>query len=131
MLGFMPEDLLAMQGRYPAAIAEVFDSEAFLAEGQIGPGELRRNVFDFADGVRLIISRNEEAGRRYLLLSAGVRPGSESFQAIARGDWSPDVFGSIALERFRLISRDFGPMDFQGLTPTKLAMVWARRLEAA
>jgi hypothetical protein len=52
-----PESLEALRGRYARALEHVFDVPAIRDRGGIRPGEVAANVFDFEDGLRLIVSR--------------------------------------------------------------------------
>ena len=54
MLPFEPESVESMKARYPAAVAD--DAICRVIDGKVvgkRPGEQRRHVFDFADGLRL------------------------------------------------------------------------------
>jgi hypothetical protein len=51
-----PEPLRNLQDRYHKAVAYIYSVDS-IREGAIRPGEIAANVFDFEDGLRLIISR--------------------------------------------------------------------------
>jgi hypothetical protein len=59
-LPFQPEPMNALKVRYPEAVAEVFDNTNLTATriNPNRPGLQRKNVFDFENGARLVISRH-------------------------------------------------------------------------
>lgn len=60
MLPNTPEPIESLRARYPAALEHVYDQESVAYSGAVRPGECRANVFDFEDGLRLIISRKRD-----------------------------------------------------------------------
>jgi hypothetical protein len=54
-----PEPLPALRARYARALEHVYDVAGIRDRGLIRPGEVPANVFDFDDGLRLIISREK------------------------------------------------------------------------
>lgn len=62
MIPFDPEPLQALRRRLPKALDRVFDPEEVRARPETRPGLKRRHVFDFADGVRLIVSAEKGVG---------------------------------------------------------------------
>lgn len=52
-----PESLEALKARYGRALEHIYDQAAIEHGGAIRPGEVAANVFDFEDGLRLIVSR--------------------------------------------------------------------------
>lgn len=71
---YTTETLAELQARYPRALEFVFDQEAIQNQGAIRPGEVAAQVFDFEDGLRMIVSREQEADGKLLLhLSASFR----------------------------------------------------------
>lgn len=73
---YAPEPLEALQARYAAALEVVFDATAIIEGRADRPGMFRANVFDFEDGLRLLISRERMPGSALLVLhvSASFRP---------------------------------------------------------
>jgi hypothetical protein len=51
-----PESLEKMKARFPAALAEFVDVEEVGRNPAKAPGKNRKHVFDFADGMRLVVS---------------------------------------------------------------------------
>lgn len=71
---YTTETLAQLQARYPKALEHVYDQVAIEERGTIRPGECPANVFDFEDGLRLIVSREREReGRIVLHVSASFR----------------------------------------------------------
>jgi hypothetical protein len=117
-----PESLASLQARYPAALEPIYDATAIMA-GAIRPGEIAANIFDFSDGLRLIISRDRLPDGQVVLhvsasqaehsrmadelrLLAGVKPKREVIQT-----WLLDL-----PRRFRELSGDQRPLEFIGLS---------------
>ena len=73
-----PEPREALRARFREALGPVYDEEEQRLGTAARPGELPRHVFDFPEGVRLIVSRLRLAkdGRILTHFSASVRPGS-------------------------------------------------------
>lgn len=55
-MDFEPEDLAVIKARVPQALAQRFDILAVLEGKCLRPGQQRQNVFDFPDGMRMILS---------------------------------------------------------------------------
>lgn len=68
---FVPESLEAMKARFPEAIEHPYDVDEIALRVELRPGMDRKHVFDFEDGIRLIISRDYERGRKPLLHFSG------------------------------------------------------------
>lgn len=56
MLPFEPESTEELKARYDEALQEVFDPREVANDPDLSPGKKREHVFDFEDGVRLIVS---------------------------------------------------------------------------
>lgn len=78
MIDYDPQTVDTLKGRYAQALAFVYDAEKLHNANAIRPGEVAENVFDFTDGVRLIISR-EKHDITVLHLSGSMRPHSETW----------------------------------------------------
>lgn len=82
MLPFEPEKLESMRARLPQALSVVYNYEAVESGGQ-RPGELRRHVFDFEDGIRCILSVDEgQQTARHLHLSFSLQ--DYNFMSVAQ-----------------------------------------------
>lgn len=102
-LPFKPEPIEKLRERYPAAIKDVFDAREGTPSPR--PGELRANVFDFHEGLRLIISM-DRVQDDITLLHLSARPE----KAIAL--YPDHSFRRIAIESFVVISGDHGMWTF-------------------
>ena len=131
MIPFTPQDLASLQSRYPAARAEVFDSESVHLGTQVNPGDSPRQWFDCHDGLRLLISRVVEPGLHSLGVSATIAAGSELDQATLEGRLHLSQFITVALARYRLISGDQSEYDEFGLLPDFDIPMWIWRLGRA
>jgi hypothetical protein len=70
-----PEAVDALRARYPDAVIDVYDHNAIATGRQGLPGNQPKHVFDFPDGLRLIISRDRQADHRSgIVISGSVVP---------------------------------------------------------
>jgi hypothetical protein len=116
-LPHMAESIDVQRPRYREAIAEVFDIEAMNLGTIMRPGELRRCVFDSADGLRLIVSREAEASLgRYLHVSASLDSDCPLHRMVMARGAGMTTFLVEAVGRYRAISGDTGPLDLAGIT---------------
>jgi len=88
MLPHEPETIEQMKARFPAAIAEPVDIDEVIEGTAPTPGKDRKHVFDFEDGMRVIISIDVSSEERFLHLSAS---GDEAYA---------DTLGSEGLDGF-------------------------------
>ena len=72
MLPFEPETEEELRARYLAAMTRVYDVTGFFEMPADRPGLHREHVFDFEDGLRLIISREKRDKDVYLHWSASM-----------------------------------------------------------
>lgn len=85
MLNFLPEHIDAMWDRFPAAVANTVDPEAIRLGTVTPPDEQRRHTFDFANGLRLVISVAYERWLR-LHVYASLRDGESEIKQIIERD---------------------------------------------
>jgi hypothetical protein len=69
-LPFQPETTEQLKARFEKAMETVYDADAIMNESTDRPVLHREHVFDFEDGIRLIISKDKTMGRVYLHVSA-------------------------------------------------------------
>lgn len=120
-----------LQARYPRCLEYIYDSEQIALAGAIRPGEVQANVFDFADGLRLIIGRQrvrkldemmQETGEYEVILhvSASLAKDSGLYKKIERDARRMPVLKAIRkwLDtiplRFEQLSGNKEPLEFLG-----------------
>ena len=65
MIPFEPEPSFSLAKRYPEAVERIYELHEMW--GQDRPGMKRKHIFDFEDGLRLIISRERHDSNEVLL----------------------------------------------------------------
>jgi hypothetical protein len=129
VIPFSPRPEAELRARFPLALAEVSDRDVALLEPSADPESTPANVFDFAGGLRLIVSRDRAGGMDRVLVRA---------RAVEDG-WLRTQLGSrmllpVALERkalaaYRAISGDDEPLvQIGGYDPRAFAMIWRRQV---
>lgn len=110
-LAFKPEPLLALQARLPEALAPIWDFRD--SQPESGPGQRREHVFDFQDGLRLIVSRDkQDEGKPYLHVSASITPSHALYDKVENGFLTRYAIKTIVEERFfRLSGQSIMGMD--------------------
>jgi len=63
---YAPEPVESARKRMPAALHDVYDPLEVEAGKQTRPGLLRKHVFDFEDGMRMIVSRETMDGKLWI-----------------------------------------------------------------
>ncbi len=119
------EPLDALRARYPQALAHVYDTDAIRDHGAIRPGECAGNVFDFEDGLRLIISRERIDAGVVLHISASLQAKTRLADKLRRSGGTAArlqiEFMRAAEKRFRELSGNEQALDFvfwtQGMIP--------------
>lgn len=81
MLPFEPELEESLKARYSDAVREPVDIERLGKNPEDRPGLKRKHVFDFFDGLRLIISKDSSGSVTALHVSASMFP-SNNFSQI-------------------------------------------------
>jgi hypothetical protein len=71
MIPFIPETMSANRARFAAALEPLYIITDYQPPSP-RPGEQRRHVFDFEDGMRIIASRDTIIGRHFLHASASM-----------------------------------------------------------
>lgn len=72
MLDFIPQSTEELKKRFPEALKAAYDAKKVAAQKLERPGEKREHVFDFEDGVRIVISRDFAEGVEYIHFSGSV-----------------------------------------------------------
>lgn len=68
-LNWEPEPAEKMAKRFETALKRVYDVDLIAQEESDRPGEHRENVFDFKDGIRIIVSLEIHDGVRFVHIS--------------------------------------------------------------
>lgn len=126
-----PEPLDALKARFPKALEFVFDAVGIRDKGLIRPGECVANVFDFEDGIRLIVSRELMPDRtRVLHFSASVFDPDRLKNRLERIIWtmSPAVrkawFIGECVHLWKRLSDDKRQTNFVGFTESEQVAHW-------
>ena len=94
-----------MQARYPGAIAEVSDHARIAAGAQERPGNQRRHVFDFPDGLRAIVSRDRLTdGREGTFISGSFIPNSRIYERLAVAPDPPNELCRVIQARWQQLA---------------------------
>lgn len=115
MIPFKPEKVEDLKERYPESIKELY-IQLDVARGlRVRPGTQKENVFDFLDGVRLIISKEQEPSLRLVIhISGSVRDNEDN--AIKLEDHHIHHI----VEHFNLISSNIGALELLGISNEKI-----------
>lgn len=130
MLPLRPQSLEELRQRYPLALKNLFDCRGERAKRlRPRPGELYSCIFDFEDGLRLIISRelydHEPEPARWLHISASVANSAELLKQFPK----PDDTQFIAFVTRRVFDLSGERAGLQLMGTTDLALHLGRRLE--
>jgi hypothetical protein len=125
------EPLAAMRARYPKALEFVYDSTAIITGNAIRPGECASSVFDFTDGVRLIVSRERMPdGSVVLHLSASFKNGGKASRAFRSNRAKYGINDAVqqwmtaAVTHFQEISGDRREPHFLGFSQGTVIQHW-------
>jgi hypothetical protein len=137
MLPYEPEPLERIQARFPKALEPIYDMRLVAKGWQPCPGALRPHVFDFDDGLRLIVIRERFPRRRgdhvaaavHLHVSASFEPGlslERDFKQRLRRDSAHRVVSRwfVPLVERRFAQFSGVPLVFHGLSPDKGVPHW-------
>lgn len=106
-LPYRPEPENWLAARFARALTTIFDAEACALGVAPLPCQSPRNVFDFADGLRLVASLDRGGdGRVRLHLSSIVFQFSELGEAIRTRRVNGDMALMLSVERYYRLSRD-------------------------
>lgn len=126
MLPFEPQQFEEVKARFPVALMSTYDCRSGIPSPT--PGELRAHVFDFTDGLRLIVSRDKEDGDApYIHVSASAIEGTTLWFGIKRGMVTRTKLLEFAMKHYRRISGDESKFEFCGFSIGKGVPHWRRR----
>jgi len=118
-LPHQPEELEAMRKRYPAAIEKKYNLLAVEMGLQVEPAAKQHHLFDFDDGLRIIISRDTQDGIVVIHFSGSIEPGWPLYQRATAGHLTATELLALIVTRFRDISGDQRQVHLVGLSPVK------------
>lgn len=126
MMNFEPETERQLRERFERSCDTVYDyRQGFPA---VAPSSRREHVFDYADGLRMIVSLDrEDDGAPYLHVSASAVPNSELYRHISYGMVRRPQFKQIVEARFEVLSGKPFDLEFCGFSATKAVPHWRRR----
>jgi hypothetical protein len=108
-----PEPVTALQARYAAAVEHLYEGRELAGSR---PGNQRQHVFDWADGLRLIVSRERTAeGRVGVHFTASVVPNTRLSGHLANAD----ALCSLACERWQQLAHSSRTAELIALSPGK------------
>lgn len=110
IVSFRPDDIDSLRERYPAALDMIFDCTRGLPSPS--PDSLRTHVFDFGDGLRLVVCRERvRPAEIFLHLCASATPETRVWEKFVPRD--PRGFHRFVEERFAELTGSFD-MEFLG-----------------
>jgi hypothetical protein len=122
LVPFKAEPLKDLQARYPQALDFVYDSDAMRDSNAIRPGEVAAQLFDFEDGLRLLISLERRPQGTVLHLSSSFETESELYGFFRKETEtkSPtqvmELFIEMTRRRFIELSGDAQPPPLIGMS---------------
>lgn len=126
---FRPHTVEEHKLRWPGAMVEVLDSESVKIGVSSEAAQREANLFDFQDGLRLIVSREQTLKDKQLHLIGTMLPNSELWAIVCRDQHSSrppklsvEAFQQLIVERFeaivdRPIALKFMGFGFRDHTP--------------
>ena len=105
-LAWSPEPLATLQARYTDAVTEIYGHDRIVTGWQQRVGAQRKHVFDFEDGLRLIVSRHRFPNHRVgIAISGSIVPSTEVHTSLLpHGAEAGDQMCRIVQERWRVLS---------------------------
>lgn len=108
MLPHKPQTLTELRARFPKALTRTYDAISIaMYKSTDRPGNNRENVFDFEDGLRLIVSRDILEDHPQIHVSASFEMNSRLGRQLQRsgfGEASRDGFVEAARDGYRQLS---------------------------
>ena len=121
MIPFIPEPLAALQQRFLAALEVICDIQRIESGSTPRPGTQRQHVFDWEDGVRMIISRDQLENRHVVVhLSASVN--LSTYDVTRLGRLSPTSFVRLVEQHWKMLGGP--PVTLEGFSPEKGVPHW-------
>lgn len=119
-----PQPVSTLRERFQDALAEVFDIESIRLGVGVRPSDCRKCVFDFPDGLRLIVSKERMPdGALFRHFSASAHPGTTFYRWLAKQRKLNRAL-KIIKHRYRELSGDEREAEFVGLSENKGVPHW-------
>lgn len=115
-LQFTPESVERLIARFPEALEPTYDPQEIAARKVTRPGQQRKHVFDFEDGVRCIASHEMHNGRKVLHMS---------FSLSANSYVRVDNFMRVALAKAGMLQRKAVAPIYRELSEVAIHFVFA------
>lgn len=115
-LQFTPEPVDRLIARFHEALEPTYDPQDFIDRKVPRPGQQRKHVFDFEDGVRCIASHEMHNGRKVLHLA---------FSLSANSYVRVDNFMRVALAKAGMLQRRAASPIYRELSEVALHFVFA------
>lgn len=140
MVPFNPQPVDQLKTRFSIALQYVYDWEqgakltvkdsTLVHPVVFTEGPPADQVFDFEDGLRLIVTQDlEEEGKIFLHVSAGAQPGTHVMRRFSyTGREGQAVFKDLAMRRYKQISGDSERLFFDGFAKPSGVAHWRRRI---
>jgi hypothetical protein len=127
MIPYDPKTIEEHKRRYPKAVSKIYHAED-IDRGAQTPGQCPDNVFDFSDGLKLIISRDvlHDSPKPIIHVSASLKPGTLLWDLIRQGKSlaeGRDCLLRVAELRFEVLSGGLA-VEFVGFSPVKGVPHW-------
>jgi hypothetical protein len=108
MLPFEPELVETMRLRYADAVKDIVDIGKIVKNHIEPPSKKREHVFDFYDGLRLIISRDRDGLKTFLHFSASINNDFQS-ESVGNKFECPKQFIDFVIEHIQELTEDKPP----------------------
>jgi hypothetical protein len=117
---FNPEKVEELKERYPLAIEDTY-IQLDVARGiRVRPGLRSEHRFDFYDGIRLIISKEQEPNGRLVIHISGSATKNDEIQTMT------DTIAHHIAEHFALLSDSMKELDIVSITEGQVLHLYLR-----
>lgn len=112
---FNPQNLEDLKVRYPKALEELYIQLDVKEGRRVRPGSQKECVFDFHDGIRLIISKEQEPDGRLVIHISGSIPGDDGYPIKLT-----DIHIHHLVEHYAMISGNLGALEVVGISNERI-----------
>lgn len=118
---YNPEPLERLKLRYSKALEELYIQLDVSRGIRVRPGSQPSNVFDFADGIRLIISKEQQPDGRLVIHISGSAMGSDGHPIKLTDNLIHHI-----VEHYGLISGNLGSLEVVGISHESIIHLYYR-----